>query len=214
MQHQFWHDKWRKNEIGFHLQEVNPLLVEHFNCLNLASGSRVFLPLCGKTLDIDWLLSLGLFVIGSELSSIAIEQLFERLGLEPAITVEKNLVCYHAGNLVVFQGDFFELTKEHIGRVDAVYDRAALVALPSDVREQYAHHLGLISQCVQQLLIAIEYDQEAMGGPPFSIVEREIAHLYSASYALKPLAHQPMIGGLKGKCPAAERVWHLSPLIR
>lgn len=55
----FWHEKWQRREIGFHQPQANPLLVAYFDKLNLAAGSRVLLPLCGKTRDIAWLLDRG-----------------------------------------------------------------------------------------------------------------------------------------------------------
>lgn len=77
MQHDFWHQKWAKNEIGFHLPNANPLLVTFFSALNLKANARVFLPLCGKTLDIAWLLNAGYQVAGVELSQTAIDDLFK-----------------------------------------------------------------------------------------------------------------------------------------
>ena len=86
MHHDFWHQRWQTNQIGFHLPDANPLMVKHFLNLGLPSGARVFLPLCGKTEDIPWLLSQGYKVAGAELSQIAIEELFKRLQLKPVVT--------------------------------------------------------------------------------------------------------------------------------
>ena len=86
MEHDFWHDRWETNRIGFHEDQPNPLLVTHFPELSVQDGGRLFVPLCGKTLDIHWLLSRGYRVAGAELSEVAIQQLFEELGVEPAVT--------------------------------------------------------------------------------------------------------------------------------
>ncbi|WP_246614962.1 hypothetical protein [Agarivorans litoreus] len=83
MHEQFWHQKWEKDEIGFHEGEVNRFLYDYFNVLKLAAGARVFVPLCGKTRDIAWLLDKGMKVVGVELSEHAIKQLFAELNLEP-----------------------------------------------------------------------------------------------------------------------------------
>lgn len=117
MNRDFWIQKWEKNEIGFHQSTPNPLLVTYFNELNLVKGSRVFLPLCGKTLDIDWLLSKGFKVTGVELSELAIEQLFKELGVEPEIIECGNTSCYRATNIDVFVGDIFTYPVTFLARL-------------------------------------------------------------------------------------------------
>ena len=86
MEASFWHAKWEKGEIAFHQDDVNPLLLDHFGALSLPSDSYVFVPLCGKTRDIRWLLESGYRVAGAELSRVAVEQLFADMGLEPGIS--------------------------------------------------------------------------------------------------------------------------------
>lgn len=206
----FWHRKWAANEIGFHESMVNPLLLKYREALTLAQGSRIFLPLCGKSLDIHWLLSQGYRVAGAELSEIAIEQLFAELNLTPDISTVGELSHYSAKNLDIFVGDIFDLTGEVLGQVDAIYDRAALVALPQETRLRYSAHLTAISGLAQQLLICFEYDQSLQDGPPFSISDEEVRQHYGKLYALTLLARIDVPGGLKGKCPARENVWILS----
>lgn len=211
MQHDFWHEKWKSNQIGFHLPETNPLLVKHLPALQLNSHSRIFLPLCGKTLDIHWLLSQGYRVSGAELSSIAVEALFEELKLVPTITKVATLTRYSAENIDIFNGDFFELTAKTLGKVDAIYDRAALVALPETVRKRYTQHLVNITHCVPQLLVCFEYNPTQHDGPPFSISAHEVTQHYQQQYSTNLLASIEVPGGLKGKCPAHEQVWQLTP---
>ena len=103
--------------------------------------SRVFLPLCGKTRDIHWLLSHGYRVSGSELSKIAVEQLFSELGIEPNITAIDQISRYSSNNVDIFVGDIFSLSRGILGQIDAIYDRAALAALPEPMRDRYAAHL-------------------------------------------------------------------------
>src|SRR5215475_11305568 len=119
----FWRQKWEKAETAFHESEVNPLLLKNFQALSLAKGSRVFIPLCGKTLDISWLLSGGFRVVGAELSKLAVEQLFTGLGIRPEISRVDEIDHYHAENIDIFAGDIFDLSRKKIGPVDAVYDR-------------------------------------------------------------------------------------------
>ncbi|MDO6568755.1 thiopurine S-methyltransferase [Alteromonas sp. 1_MG-2023] len=211
MEHDFWHSKWNKNEIGFHEPEGNALLVKHADTLLSSSNPRIFVPLCGKTKDIHWLLSNGCDVVGAELSEIAITQLFSELNIEPEVTTVGNLKLFKNGPLSVFVGDIFELTDETLGNVTGIYDRAALVALPSDLREKYAVHIADITQSAPILLISFDYDQTVIPGPPFCVGEKEVSRLYSATYTISLLESEPLKGGLKGKVAADSLVFNLKP---
>ena len=205
----FWHKRWEKNEIGFHQSEVNALLSDHFLGLSLPRTSRIFVPLCGKTRDIAWLLSQGYRVVGVELSKLAVEQLFADLGVAPEISNQGELLRYSAPDLEIFVGDIFELSGDFLGGVDAIYDRAALVALPTELRGRYGAHVAAITQRAPQFLICFEYDQAVMKGPPFSIDRHKVHDVYGIQYQIEPIANRDVAGGLKGKCPAQEVVWHL-----
>ena len=209
MDAEFWHSKWQQSEQGFHLNEVNPLLKKHFNHLSVDEGERVFLPLCGKTLDIGWLLERGCRVVGCELSQVAIDQLFEQLDLVPTIFELGPLKHYCAQNLDVFVGDIFELSKEVIGPIDLVYDRAALVALPDAMRKQYSAHLVNLTECARQLLICFEYDQALIDGPPFSIVEVAVQQYYGDHYRVQMLERVELSEPFKSVDKVAETVWLL-----
>ena len=209
MEPSFWHQRWERNEIAFHEGKVNPLLVEYFHELGLAKGSRIFVPLCGKTLDISWLLSHGYRVAGAELSHRAIEQLFRERGEQPAISALGQVEQWSANHLDIFVGDIFAQSSEGLGPVDAVYDRAALVAFPADMRDRYTAHLTTMTRNAPQLLICYEYDQRVMDGPPFSVSNEEVTRQYAAKYDVALLASTEVSGGLKGKCPAKENVWLL-----
>ncbi len=205
----FWHKRWEKNEIGFHQSAVNVLLSDHFSGLSLPQTSRVFVPLCGKTRDIAWLLSQGHRVVGVELSKLAVEELFVDLGVAPKISVQGELLRYSAPGLEIFVGDIFELSGDLLGRVDAIYDRAALVAFPTEMRGRYGAHVAAITQLAPQFLICFEYDQAVMNGPPFSIDRQKVHDVYGAHYQIEPITNRDVAGGLKGKCPTQETVWHL-----
>ena len=209
MDKSFWLQKWEKNTIAFHRSEANPLLVNHFDKLVLAKGSRVLVPLCGKTLDIGWLLSKGYRVVGAELADMAIEQLFMELGVEPAILEMGDVKHYSATGIDIFVGNIFDMSSKMLGAVDAVYDRAALVALPKAMRNRYTAHLTEVTDKAPQLLVTYEYDQSLMEGPPFSISREEVNQHYGHSYGLNLLVSAAVPGGLKGKCAAKETVWLL-----
>jgi len=205
----FWHQKWEQNDIAFHERDTNPFLIKYFDLLSLSKNNRVFLPLCGKTLAIHWLLSNGYRVVGSELSEIAIKQLFSELAIEPKTKAINEIRCYSADNIDIFVGDIFDLSRGVLGRVDAIYDRAALVALPETMRNRYTAHLMEITDRAPRLLICLDYDQSLLDGPPFSVTETEVHQYYQDSYDLTALASVDVVGGLKGKCPAKENVWLL-----
>ncbi len=209
MQPDFWHERWQRNETRFHEGVPNPFLVSHFEKLHLTAGNRVFVPLCGKTVDIHWLLSQDIKVAGAELSPIAIDQLFEDLGFKPTITPVGNLLHYSAENIDIFVGDIFSLTPDLLGPVHAIYDRAALVALPEPLRDQYTTHLRSLTSNAPQLLITFEYDQSQMEGPPFSITPKEVREHYSAHYTITPLESHEVPDGLKG-CASTENAWLLN----
>ncbi len=209
MEPDFWHQKWEANQIGFHKAVANPLLIAHLPALQLAKGARLFVPLCGKTLDIPWLLAEGYRIVGVELSAIAVEQLFDGMGVTPEVTVAGALRRYSSDDVDIFAGDVFDLTTDILGPVDAVYDRAALVALPEDMRARYAAHLANITGWAQQLVISFEYDQSQMNGPPFSVSAAEVERVHGARYAKTALHQGPVNGGLKGVIEAEETVWLL-----
>lgn len=209
MERDFWHRRWAKNEIAFHQDVPNPCLVKFFERLSLPAGGRVFVPLCGKTLDIGWMLERGHSVAGAELSALAIEQLFAGLGVEPVISEMDHHKHYSAANLDIFVGDFFDLSREQLGRVDAVYDRGALVAFPEAMRDGYAQHLMKLTDQAQQLLVCCDYDQSLMKGPPFSISDSEVHQRYAEGYRLDQLDSSEIAGGLRGT-QAFEKVWLLS----
>lgn len=205
----FWHDRWKKSETPFHETKPNPLLVKYFVRLGLSKGARVFVPLCGKTLDISWLLKKGCRVAGVELSQIAIEQLFAQLRLTPKISNAGALLKYSAPNIDIFVGDIFNVTRAKLGSIDAIYDRAAFVALPKPVRARYAELLTRLTGGAPQLLVTYDYDQSKLPGPPFSIQSPELIQRYARAYELTLLNSVPLPGGLKGKCPAIENLWLL-----
>ena len=205
----FWHRKWAEKDIGFHAHCVNPLLVDYFKRLRLASRSRVFLPLCGKTLDIQWLLTQGYAVVGVELSELAVIELFEHLGVRPEVNAVGKLLHYKASAIDIFVGDIFDLTQRLLGAVDGVYDRAALVALPKTLREKYTAHLKSLTLLAPQLLICFEYDQAQLTGPPFAVSEMEVKLHYGDHYNIRRLYTKDLDGGLKGLSSVKEIVWLL-----
>lgn len=179
MQHEFWLERWQQNQIGFHQQEINPFLQRCWSSLQISTKGRVFVPLCGKSQDMLWLMAMGYQVVGVELSPLAVEAFFAENRLRPRIYQQGRFWVYEVDGLQIFCGDFFALRSEDVGHIDAVYDRASLVALPPDMRIEYVLSLsGLLASQVEILLIAFDYLQQEMPGPPFSVESQEIDHLF------------------------------------
>lgn len=209
MKASFWHQKWAEGDTAFHSGKTHTFLKAHLKNLKLGAGGRIFLPLCGKTRDIAWLLAQGYQVVGVELSEFAIKQLFDELGIQPTIRTLDKFSLYQALNIDIFVGDIFDLNRLLIGQVHGIYDRAALVALPAGMRRKYTRHLLNLTDGADQLLITFEYPQELLEGPPFSIPASELVQLYTPAYQVLPLASQDVPGGLKGLVTATESVWQL-----
>ena len=205
----FWNQRWARNDIGFHEGRVNARLVKYFDGLSLTKNGRVFVPLCGKTVDIAWLLANGYRVAGAEYSELAIEQLFSELNVQPAISSVGALTHWSAKNIDIFIGDVFDVSREILGPVDAIYDRGALVALPDETRRRYTAHLTGISNNAPQLLITCTYDPAKRKGSPFPVSNAEVERHYGDSYELTLAESEPIPGGLKGKTPANAHVWLL-----
>lgn len=173
MQKEFWHERWKRNEIGFHRDSTHPALEEHWSRIAPRTSGPVLVPLCGKSLDMRWLAGQGHRVVGVELDRGAVEAFFETAGVAPDIDDTGPLRSYAAGPITIFAGDFFEF--ELPGRFDLVYDRAALIALPPEMRPPYLERLAaLLAPGARGLLITLEYPDTAMQGPPFSVMPEEL----------------------------------------
>lgn len=177
-----WVNRWKEGRIGFHRSEFNETLLKFWPQLNLSEVRSVLVPLCGKSLDMVWLRQQGLEVIGTELVKAAVESFYQEQSLQPAVTEVQAYRHWQADNIHILEGDFFALPK---GFIDSTvfYDRAALVALPREMRQQYVEQLLNTAPHLQEgLLITIEYDQDLVSGPPFSVQEQEVRALYSPRF--------------------------------
>lgn len=185
MEADFWKDRWSEGRTAWNQSEVHPVLVEHWDRQVVREGGAVFVPLCGKSVDMDWLAANGHRVTGCELSEIGVAEFFEDRGLVPDVTAQGDLTVYRAGAFEIWCGDFFDVTAAALEGVVAVYDRASLVALPPDMRRRYASHMATIAPADAPIfLLAFVYDAREMDGPPFSVNGDEIAALYGDAYDL------------------------------
>ena len=212
----FWLERWQQNQIGFHEQEVNAHLHKFWESLNIPSNSTIFVPLCGKSRDILWLLSLGYHVVGVEISPLAVENFFAENKLEAIMSDCGAFRLWEADGLSIYQGNFFDLTCTHLSDCNAIYDRAALVALPEEMRQEYAQHLkNIIPKLTHTLLVTLEYTQHEMPGPPFSVDENEVHHLFADTFAIDLLAKEDSLQHnenfrQRGLSSLVEKVYRLS----
>lgn len=211
-----WLERWQDNRIGFHQENINSRLIHFWPELRLAAGSSVFVPLCGKTRDMIWLRDQNLHILGSELSELACTDFFNENKIDFSTSSLGNLQQFSGEKITLIQGDFFDISSEMLTTVSGVFDRAALIALPAETRVQYASHLArILPVSVKILLISMEYDQNKMSGPPFSVSEKEIRSLFQTQFDVEVISQSSgpdIVGNLKerGLDTLDEKVYLLS----
>ena len=212
MEPEFWHQRWQENRIGFHQDKATPLMLKHWPSLDVAPGSRVFVPLAGKSQDMLWFAAQGYRVLGVELSQLAVEQFFTENDLPYTITESPYGRHYRSGEIELVCGDAFGLDPALLATCDAVFDRAALIALPPEMRKRYVHELyaRLPGRCLG-LLITLEYPQHEKEGPPFSVAEDEVRALYGPRWQIELLERRDILEQQPGF--VAEGVTALSTVV-
>ena len=221
MNSEFWQQRWQEGRIGFHKSDVNPELIKYFSNLALPIGSRVLVPLCGKSIDMVWLACAGYDVVGIELVESAVQAFFAEQNITPTITeftsaADKSTLKRYQGQLAgqtitLWAADIFALSTIDIGDIDAVYDRAALIALPANMRADYSRHIVKLSDNAPQLLITLNYDQSKKDGPPFSITQQQLHQYYSADYKIVELASNSSTLNAASEILVTEHAWLLKP---
>ena len=207
----FWLEKWQSGQIGFHLDKVNPLLVEYWPKLN--EGSKVLVPLCGKAKDLIWLAEQGVKVVGIELSDIAIRDFFKENLLSYEQSWYDGVAYYQAKELdiLLIEQDFFEFAETDF---DACYDRASLVAITKEARPRYTHHLKQrLKSNAHLMLITLDYayqDGREANSPPFNLLDDEVLEYWPI--AEKPIFSQDLFCQnprykAKGYSYFSEKVW-------
>ncbi|KTD08194.1 thiopurine S-methyltransferase [Legionella jamestowniensis] len=190
MDQNFWLQRWQTSNIGFHSQEVNPLLKHCIESLNLPIGSRIFVPLSGKSIDMWWLAEQGYQVLGVELSTIACHDFFKEHNIHPKFSKKSGFEIYENKQLHLYCGDFFNLSKELLLTIDLVFDSKALVALPEMMRKKYVNHMKKLlanSPKAQLIIIAFETVFES-NKPPFYVSKKEIEKLFGQAFQVKKIA--------------------------
>lgn len=199
MDPEFWHQRWREGRIGFHQDQVTPLLLEFWPVLQLPRGSRVFVPLAGKSLDLVWLAAQGYRVLGVELSPLAVQQFFAEHGLTPEEHASRYGRHFRAGDIELVCGDVFDIDAAALADCAAVYDRGAVIALPPPLRQRYAGELyaRLPAGC-DGLMITLEYPQHEKHGPPFSVPRAEVHSLFGGDWTVTQLTCRDILAQQPG----------------
>ncbi len=216
MNPKFWQERWQDKRIGFNQRKVNPLLTKYFPYLNLPRGSRVFAPLCGKSIDMLWLAEQGYEVVGVDLVESAVQEFFAEQNILPTVNEHVNdsaIKCYQgqfkAQTITLWVADIFALSATDIGSIDAVYDRAALIAMPPNMRVKYSEQVIILSNNALQLLLTLNYDQSEWAGPPFSISHEQVQQYYSYHYQINELEGESSILNANPDMAVTEHVWLL-----
>jgi thiopurine S-methyltransferase len=185
----FWAARWQEGKTAFHEGAPNAYLTKHLD--RLASCKRVLVPMCGKSEDLAFLASRGHEVVGIELVEDAVKQFFSAHDVTPDVSAADGLTRYVTGAITIYAGDLFDATSAHVGAIDGIYDRAALVALPADMRTRYVAHLRTIAPAARaELLVSLEIPPDKGGGPPFSVPEAEVRSLFPGA-EIEELGHGP-----------------------
>ena len=174
-----WESRWQEGRISFHLPQLNKYLERFSSHLLMSDPENIFVPLCGKTLDLPWLANRTKKVVGVELVSQAVKEFYTENEISYSIQSAGKLQLFKSDSIDIYQGDFFDLTQQETGSFEAIYDRGSIVALAYSERQKYVEHLlSFLAPGGRLLLITLEYDQEQMSGPPFSVADAEIEKLF------------------------------------
>ena len=221
MEISYWQSRWRKNNTGWHMDQVYPLLPELWSRLSLASKNRVLVPLCGKSLDLHWLADQGHQVIGVEVSNKALKEVIRQYPEPFTEDSSHGFSVYRSESMELWEGDFLKLPVKEIPELDLIYDKAAIVALPEHQRKSYADKiLELSAKKTEILLQSFEYNQDEMNGPPFSVKEQELREYFSGRFEIALVHEQSKFEELSKfqqrglSSYLSEKVYHLKPLHR
>lgn len=197
--------QWKNQRTAFHLSDVNRILKDHVDklistdnddeddteeddkgkatCLN----RRVFVPLCGKTLDMTFLTKLADEVVGVEGIRMALEQFSEE---NPDLNVKfegtvNGFDRFVGDKIILLRGNYFDLDDTKAGgKFGAIYDRGSMVAIEPHLRTDYVDTLGkLIAPGGKILLVVLERlgEEEAVKrGPPFTLPDSTIRELFES----------------------------------
>ena len=207
MEIDFWLERWNNNQTGFHQPQVNPYLVYLYGnkgpAIEQRQALKVFVPLCGKSKDMLWLSQNGYQVFAIECSERAVKDFFEENALNYRHAKKDESALYQSSDLAsqieILQGDFFGLQQSDLDGITDIFDRASLVALPTEMRQQYVDKMAELQKPgIRTLLVTLTFDPTEMNGPPFSVSEEEVHQLYEKNFSIEKLMIKDVINEEEG----------------
>jgi len=216
MEANFWIDRWNEGQIGFHLSEVNPALIRQWPHRGSASKGPVLVPLCGKTRDLLYLRDQGHAVTGIELSPLAVEAFWQESGITPTVSQDGLHRIHEGQGIRLIEGDFFTTRSDQFEPTAWVYDRAALIAMPSSMRDRYCNHLLSLAPHAPILLITLDHDPKEKEGPPFPVPPQEVDIRFGKSHTIEILESREVLDENpsfrdRGVSALSEHVFLLTP---
>ncbi len=191
MEISYWQSRWRKNNTGWHMDQVYPPLPDIWTRASFKSNACVLVPLCGKSLDLHWLAERAKHVIGVEVSQQALQEVIQKHAEQFTRDSSHGFTIYHSERMELWEGDFLKLPTSEIPAPDIIYDKAAMVALPPTSRPDYAQKLlDCCGEDTQILLQTFKYNQDEMTGPPFSVDAKEISRHFGKRFSLRLMHEQ------------------------
>ena len=216
MRQEFWIDRWAQDQIGFHRPDINPALVRYLADFDLKEGDPVLVPLCGKSLDLIYIAEQGFKVTGIELSDRAVRSFWLENDLTSNCREEGKLKIWESPSITLIEGDYFAVKPHHFEPPRLVYDRAALIAMPPEMRADYVHQLIDLAQGAEILLITLDYPASEMTGPPFPVSSEEVTQSFGTTHRIAMLESLDVLednASIKGRGVTSlkETVYRLSP---
>ncbi len=189
MDKKYWLNRWEVGNIPFNQLTPHRFLIKHFKTLDLQSQEKVFVPLCGKSVDMTWLMQQNQRVIGVEISPIAISDFLKENKLDITQLKDNSFQIYQNASCTLYHGDLFDLTSQHLSEIKAVYDRGSLTALPpKTLRSQYINWLKtVIPLNSKMLLIVFEHGAPDVAEPPFSTPYEDVKLFFNSHFSVTQL---------------------------
>jgi len=205
----FWKKRWKTNQVGWHATETNKHLECFVSTLGASAGGWTLVPLCGKSMDMDYLARQNRKVVGVELSSIACRAFFAETKRAYTERTTDKFTYFESEDVVLVCGDIFSVSSEDLPPIEACYDRACLVAFTMEQRHRYAKWLAsTMPSGACSLVIGIEYPAEEKDGPPFTVPSDELHSLFDQTFAIEQLHREDIVD----KAPKY-REWGVTSLI-
>ena len=200
MKTEYWLQRWKEGRTGWHHTDVMPLLEQHWRALDAARGTRVLVPLCGKSVDMLWLAQQRMRVLGVEIAPVAVDAFLAENHLHASRARAADGTHYliddapAGGGIEIINGDVFGVSSVALAACGAFYDRAALIAFPAAMRDRLVREVyAKLPAGARGLLITLDYPAGEMEGPPFSVDEAEVHRLFDAQWNVRELDHRDIL---------------------